>query len=135
MPKFTPVISTNKESVRPKELMQLWASVDWCEENDYAPQTVRAAIRNTTLLISARNQYGELIGMARVMSDGVFSTWLAELIVHPDYQSLGVGKRLVKAVRDYYDDTSIVLETFQWNRKFFKKCGFKESKMTVFYNS
>jgi len=135
MPKFTPIISTDKEKVRPKELMKLWASVEWSGEDDYAPQTVKAAIRNTTLLISARNQYGELIGIARVMSDGYFSTWLAELIVHPDYQSLGVGKVLVKAVKDYYADTSIVLETFPWNRKFFKKCGFKESKMLVFYNS
>lgn len=115
--------------------MKLWASVEWSEEDEYAPQTVKAAIRNTTLLVSARNQHGDLIGIARVMSDNVFTTWLAELIVHPDYQSCGIGKRLVKTVRDYYDDTSIVLETFPWNRKFFKKCGMKESKMIVFYNS
>jgi GNAT superfamily N-acetyltransferase len=133
MARFT--LSTDKSKVKPKELLKLWASVEWSGENDYSPQTVKAAIKNTTLLVSARNQYDELIGVARVMSDDIFITWIGELIVHPDYQSLGVGKRLLKAVRDYYDNTSIVLETFTWNRKFFKKCGFKESKMLVFYNS
>ena len=128
-------LSTDKDKVRPKELLKLWASVEWSGENDYSPQTVKAAIKNTTLLVSARNQYGELIGMARVLSDNIFITWLAELMVHPDYQSFGVGKRLVKVVKEHYGHTSIVLETFPWNRKFFKKCGMKESKMLVFYNS
>lgn len=133
MPKIT--LSIDKDKVKPKELLKLWAAVEWSGENDYSPQTVKAAIKNTTLLVSARNQYGELIGMARVLSDDIFITWIGELVVHPDYQRLGVGKKLVKAVKDYYGDTSIVLETFLWNRKFFKMCGFKESKMLVFYNS
>lgn len=134
MPKFTPIISTDKEKVRPKELMKLWASVEWSGENDYAPQTVKAAIRNTSLLVSARNQYGELIGMARVMSDNVFVTYLAELIVHPDYQGCGIGKRLLKVVKEYYENTSIVLITGSNNRRFYKKCGMKESKLLIFYN-
>jgi len=135
MARFIPIISTNKDSVKPKELMKLWASVDWSDENEFAPQTVKAAIRNTTLLVSARNKDGELIGMARVMSDDVFVTYLAELVVHPDYQGCGLGRRLLKAVRNYYDDTSIVLVTGSNNRRFYKKCGMKESKLLAFFNS
>ncbi len=134
MSKFTPIISTDKNTVKPKELMKLWVSVEWAKENEYAPQTVKAAINHTNLLVSARNEEGELIGIARVFSDEVFITWLGELCVHPNYQKHGVGKKLVKAVAEYYGDTTIALETFIWNRKFFKKCGFKEGKMLVFYN-
>ncbi len=134
MPRYVPVISTDKNSVKPKELIKLWAAVEWCAEEDYAIQTVKAAIKNTTLLVSARNRQGELIGFARVLSDGHTITWLAELIVRPDYQSMGIGKRLVKVVKDYYDYTTLMLETFPWNRKFFKKCGFTERKLVVFVN-
>lgn len=129
------VISTNKNSVKPKELMKLWASVDWSEENEYAPQTVKAAINHTALLVSARNDEGDLIGMARVISDDVFVTYLAELVVHPDYQGCGLGRRLLKVVRDYYDDTSIVLVTGSNNRRFYKRCGMKESRLLAFFNS
>lgn len=134
MPKFIPLISTDKATVKPKELVRLWASVDWCKEGDYYPQTIKSTINKTTCVVSARNESRELIGVARVMSDDNTLTWLAELIVHPDYQSLGVGKRLVDVVKKKYAHTTILLETFLWNRKFFKKCGFVERDLIVFRN-
>lgn len=135
MARFIPIISTNKDSVRPKELLRLWASVEWSGENDYAPQTVKAAIQNTSLLVSARNENRDLIGMARVFSDGKFTSYLAELIVHPDYQGMGVGRTILEVVKDRCGHTNIVFETGENNRAFYKKCGFKEGKMLVFYNS
>jgi len=135
MPKYLPIISTDKWTVKPKELVKLWAIVGWCKETDYAHQTVKAGIRNTSLLVSARNKNGQLIGFARVLSDEHTIAWLAELVVHPDYQSKGVGKRLVRVVKDYYNHTSLVLETFTWNRKFFNRCGFRERKLIVFVNN
>lgn len=135
MSKFTPIISTNKNSVKPKELMQIWASVGWSTgPGEFAPQTVKSAIQNTSLLISARNEDGKLIGMARVFSDGKFTSYLAELVVHPDYQGMGVGRKIVEVLKDRCGHTTIVFETTENNRKFYKKCGFKEGDMLIFYN-
>jgi len=134
MKRFTPMLSTNKDSVKPRELMNLWASVEWSGPDDYAPKTVRAAIRNTTFLVSARNGEGELIGIARVFSDGQFTTYLAELIVHPEYQGLGIGRKILKVLKEHYGHTVIVFETTEENRRFYKRCGFKEGDMLVFYN-
>ena len=135
MARFHPIISTNKDSVKPNELMTIWASVGWSSgPGEFAPQTVRAAIQNTTLLISARNEDGELIGIARVFSDGKFTSYLAELVVHPDYQGLGVGKKILNVLKDRLGHTTIVFETTENNRKFYKKCGFKEGDMLIFYN-
>lgn len=135
MARFNPIISTSKHDVKPKEVQKLWISVGWCGKDEYySPQTVKAAINNTMLLVTARNENRELIGMARVFGDQFFTTYIAELIVHPDYQKCGIGKKLVQKVKEKYKHTTIMLETFERNRKFFRKCGFREQKLVVFYS-
>jgi ribosomal protein S18 acetylase RimI-like enzyme len=36
-----------------------------------------------------------LVAFARVISDGVLYSFIVDLMVHPDYQSQGVGKKIV----------------------------------------
>jgi len=43
----------------------------------------------------------QLIGMARVVGDDAMYFYIQDLIVHPDYQKLGIGKVLMKKVEEY----------------------------------
>jgi ribosomal protein S18 acetylase RimI-like enzyme len=132
--RITPIISTNKQSLKPREVINLWSILGWCGKNDYSTRTIKAAINNTTFVVYAKNENQELIGLARVFSDQFLNTYIVDLLIHPDYQKLGIGKKLVQKIKEKFKHTVILLETFDRNRKFFRKCGFKEQKLLVFYN-
>ncbi|WP_428623092.1 GNAT family N-acetyltransferase [Sedimenticola sp.] len=50
-------------------------------------------VANSNLMVSAW-QGGELVGIARSMTDFHFACYLSDLAVHSQYQRLGIGKQL-----------------------------------------
>jgi GNAT superfamily N-acetyltransferase len=62
--------------------------------------TVERACANSMCAI-ARDEKGALIGFARVVTDKATFAWLCDVIVLPGKQGLGVGRKLVRALRDH----------------------------------
>jgi GNAT superfamily N-acetyltransferase len=58
------------------------------------PEVFRGMIDNATIVITAWDD-GKLVGLARALSDLVYVTYLADLVVHEHYQQRGIGKRLI----------------------------------------
>jgi len=40
-------------------------------------------------------------GMGRIVGDGAVICYIQDLLVHPDYQGMGVGNRLLQELRNY----------------------------------
>ena len=126
-------ISTEKKNLFPKEAIKLWTSMNWGTENDYNEDKVREALNNTFFIVFARNADNELIGLARVFGDGVLHICIAEVAVHPEFQHHGLGGKIMDIINKRFGNTSIYLDAFCENEKFFEKCGFvKRSNMSVF---
>jgi GNAT superfamily N-acetyltransferase len=64
-----------------------------------------------------------LVGMARVMTDGVASSWLSEICVRPECQGRGVGRALMASVQARYAQTGIYAEAFSNQVEFFARQG------------
>ncbi|MCO6522477.1 MAG: GNAT family N-acetyltransferase [Snodgrassella sp.] len=62
----------------------------------------QAMLDNANLLITAWHD-NKLIGMARCLTDFVYITYLADLAVDEDYQRQGIGKQLIKEVKNNTD--------------------------------
>ncbi|WP_239423255.1 GNAT family N-acetyltransferase [Snodgrassella communis] len=62
----------------------------------------QAMLDNTNLLITAWHD-NKLIGIARCLTDFVYITYLADLAVDEDYQQQGIGKQLIKEVKNNTD--------------------------------
>jgi len=73
----------------------------------------------------------ELIGAARVMSDDMICSWVAEVCVHPDWQDKGVGSALVETIKERFSHTSIYLDAFLGQQVFFEKRGIKPREILV----
>lgn len=43
------------------------------------------------------------VGMARIVSDGGYTYFITDVIVHPDYQGYHIGTELIKRVLDYIE--------------------------------
>ena len=57
-------------------------------------QDLTKAIQNSWYSTSLYDS-NKLIGFGRVIADGVHHALIVDLIIHPDYQNMGLGSRLL----------------------------------------
>lgn len=92
------------------------------------PTGDRAAIERmfdaSSLVLSA--WHGErLVGLARVLSDGVLFSFLCDLAVEPDVQGYGIGKKLIDEVLARCEGTELVLRDSDISSGFYQRLGFR----------
>lgn len=76
---------------------ELRGAVDWIQ---VAPKRAMIALKNSFYICVAMCQ-GKTIGMTRIVSDGGYTYFITDVIVHPDYQGLHVGVQLISRALDY----------------------------------
>ncbi len=81
-----------------EELAQLYDAVGWAAYTADL-EALERALQGSSHVVTARRD-GRLVGLARVVSDGVSIAYLQDVLVHPDEQRGGVGKRLVAEALD-----------------------------------
>ncbi|WP_037288370.1 GNAT family N-acetyltransferase [Saccharibacillus sacchari] len=75
-----------------------------------------------------KNEKGELIAFGYVAGMGLQHGYMEDIIVHPDYQGQGIGKKLVVRLLEEAEayGLEIVTLTFEEkNAKFYEACGFQ----------
>ncbi len=80
------------------ELEELCNAVGWSRR---PLRKVKKAIQYSFLVVSMwqmRGNQRRLIGFARATSDHAFNATLWDVVVHPDFQSKGLGKALMKFI-------------------------------------
>jgi len=109
----------------PAEYIGLRARMGWGTIDEAtAVKTIRAAAFAVCL-----RDHDRLIGLARVMGDGVLYFFLADLIVDPAFRGGGHGETLMRAVTDYFDrnakpGASITLVPLSGREYFYERFGF-----------
>jgi GNAT superfamily N-acetyltransferase len=84
---------------------------------------VWSMFEQSSLVLTAWHQ-GHLVGIARVLTDGVLFSYLCDLAVEPDVQRLGVGKRLIDEVLTRCRGTDVVLRDSDISTSFYAHLGF-----------
>jgi GNAT superfamily N-acetyltransferase len=107
----------------PAALQGLFLSVGW-SSGDY-PDRLVVAMRNSHHVVSAWD--GEtLVGLMNALSDGIMTAYFHYLLVRPEYQSRGIGHRLVTMMLDEYRDyLRKVLIAYDEEIGFYEHCGFE----------
>ena len=77
-------------------LIRLYDAVGWSSYTR-RPEDFGPMIRDTWLVISAWDA-GELVGLVRVVGDGVTVAYIQDLLVHPAHQRQGIGRALLPEV-------------------------------------
>ena len=122
MIKFTDYITS-------EEYMELRRRVDWCE---FPLEEAQAGLDNAYMITCARN--GEkAVGVVRLLWDGGYIAFISDVIVDPDYQGQGIGKKLVESVIQRVKDdmkpgykVKMCLMAAKDKEPFYEKFGFKE---------
>ncbi len=66
-----------------------------------------------------------LVGVARVMTDGVLFSYLCDLAVEPDVQGVGIGRALIDGVLERCKGTELLLRDSDLSARFYEKLGFR----------
>ena len=126
-------ISGNKKSIKPAEAAALYIELGWGTAQQYSIARMKRSLANCDVVVSARNEAGELVGIGRALSDFAIDTKILDLIIVPEYQRQGLGLAMMKKIESLVRGTSIYFETEPKNFAFAKKCGYKKRKgLTVF---
>lgn len=116
-----------KHSLTVKEYNALRKSVNWKE----LPEAQAERGLSNTYYLTAAVIDGQAVGMARLISDGGYVAYLADVVVNQDYQGLGIGKLILKDMLDYIkntlsqgDQVMVVLVAAKGKEDFYTKYGF-----------
>lgn len=101
----------------------LWSSAD-------KPEQLMSALRNSHTLVTARVG-GELVGLGNAISDGSLVVYYPHLLVHPDHQRKGIGRKIVEAMQRVYGDYHQQMLTADGKAiEFYKALGFQRAGKT-----
>lgn len=95
------------------------------KKNDH--DKIRKAFEQSFKVVTAWNN-DNLVGAARMLSDGICYGMIFDVGVLPEYQKLGIGKGLVIELQKDNDHLCIHLTSTFGNEEFYKKLGFKAHK-------
>jgi ribosomal protein S18 acetylase RimI-like enzyme len=118
------------------QLYRLFDSAGWVK-GETEPESDRykhfnAPFINSALVVSAWE--GDLlVGTVRVLSDKIIRSVIYDLVVLPEYKSIGIGKELIKICREQYPNSEWVVQTESHIAGYYEKMGFKlhEAVLTI----
>jgi len=88
------------------------------------PEVFQGMIDNANIVITAWDN-NQLVGIARALSDLVYVTYLADLVVHEAYQQQGIGKQLIDLTQTQAaPDCMLVLLSAPQANDYYPKLGF-----------
>ncbi len=89
-------------------IVELYQTAGWWEDS-YDPSGIPALVKGSFAFVVAQvGEDGQLIGMARVISDGNSDAYIQDVVVHRGFREKGIGRLLIKALRDFCLDQGIV---------------------------
>lgn len=72
-----------------------------------------------------------LVGMARVLSDDICASWIAEVCVLHEWQRQGIGRTLLEMITERFPHTAIYTESLPSSVDFFARLGIRPRPMLV----
>jgi GNAT superfamily N-acetyltransferase len=117
-----PIVYSQDKDLDRAQLQDLFLSVGWSSGN--YPDDLVAAMANSHRVVCAWDG-DRLIGLMNALSDGVMTAYFHYLLVRPEYQSQGVGRRLVSTMlEEYREYARKVLIAYDTEIEFYERCGF-----------
>jgi N-acetylglutamate synthase-like GNAT family acetyltransferase len=118
-------------AVNLRQLQELFRiAAFWAQ--DRQEQDLAVAIANSDPVITAWD-HDHLVGFARGTSDGIYRATIWDVVIHPDYQGAGLGRKLVQTVLSHSKMCRVervyLMTTYQ--QQFYERIGFEYNSSTT----
>jgi GNAT superfamily N-acetyltransferase len=111
------------------QVLDLYDSVGWTAYTRDPERLARALAGSST--VATATEDGDLVGLARVVSDGASIAYLQDVLVRPSAQRGGLGRRLVEAVLAPYADVRqkiLLTDDEPAQKAFYESLGYRETR-------
>ena len=101
------MIYAREDALDPEEAREVYLASGLAERRplDRLPRM----LAGSNLVVTARDADGRLVGLARSITDGAYTTYLSDLAVAREHQRTGVGRELVERTHAEVPETGLVL--------------------------
>ena len=108
------------------------AVLDSTYMRDHRPLTniarIARMLAGANMIVTARSESGEILGLGRGMSDGEWVVYLADLAVHADHQRKGIGTDILRHMKSLIGPgMGIVLLAYPDAAPYYRKIGLVEN--------
>lgn len=127
MPTLDEVVLLEGELPTQAEAVELYESVGWVSYTA-DPEKLERALAGSLKVVTARD-HGRLVGLARVVGDGVSIAYLQDVLTDREHRRHGLGRRLVAAALAGYEDVYqqvLITDAEPSQRAFYESLGFTE---------
>lgn len=107
---------------------KLYETTGWNLKFGFDEEELAVAVGNSYFLVCAYNE-SQLIGFGRLISDGIYQTFIGDMIVHPDFQHNGIGSHILSLLLEKCRADGlkwIQLTSAKGKSGFYKKFGFTD---------
>ena len=117
-----------KDGIETGEVIEIYRANGWSSAEK--PVELLAALRNSHSLATARIG-GRLVGLGNAISDGHLVVYYPHLLVHPECQGRGIGRKLMEALQAKYRGFHQQMLTADGKAiEFYRKMGFSRAGKT-----
>ncbi len=110
-----------------QQLFELFETTGWNAEYGVDADQLYSVFQNSWYYISAYDN-DRLVGVGRLISDGLLHALILDMIVHPEYQLKGIGRRILEDLVDKCKAAKIrdiQLFCVKGKKGFYEKNGFR----------
>ncbi len=116
------------KDINQNEVIEIYRANKWSSANK--PDELFNALLNSHSLVTAWDDE-KLVGIGNALSDGYLVVYYPHLVIHPDYQGQGIGKRILNKFQKRYGSFhQQILVADGAAIDFYEKCGFEKAGQT-----
>lgn len=107
-----------------QEIIDLYRSVGWTNYTS-CPEMLEEAYKNSLCILGAFEKE-KLVGVVRVVGDGISIVFVQDILVLPEYQRQGVGSALMRAVLEKYASVyqvELLTDSTEKSKAFYSSVG------------
>ena len=110
------------------ELVDLYTSVGWSTYTD-EPERLATGVENSSIVVTAHDADGTLVGLARGLSDDASIFYLQDILVRPQFHRRGIGRRLLTVCLERYSHVRqkvLLTDDDESQQRFYESFGYRE---------
>jgi len=112
-------------------LVDLYNSVGWLAyTSEEQKPKLQEAINNSTHVVTAWSDE-RLVGLARCISDDVSICYLQDILIHPEFQRHGIGRKLLSNCLERFAHVRmkvLITDDEERQKLFYESLGYKNTK-------
>jgi len=116
------------EELEWEALEAIFHKVGW---KNHTKERIKPAFQNSAWVAIATVE-GRIVGFGRVVSDRIFYAAIYDMVIDPDFQHRGIGRKIMEALLKRVEKLPFVhLTSTLGNEPFYRKLGLKKHKTAM----